>query len=128
MEYTVRELKATDLGPVCKILSKIGIRQFKDCFNNIDFGKEKSEELEDKNGLTDAQVGLNVMIEMAGIITENMDKAQTEINTFLSSVTCLELETIEDLSLADYMDLIVEVLTKADFKDFFNRAMKLLGQ
>ena len=125
MEYTVRELKATDLGPVCKILSKIGIRQFKDCFNNIDFGKEKSE---DKNGLTDAQVGLNVMIEMAGIITENMDKAQTEINTFLSSVTSLELEAVEDLSLADYMDLIVEVLTKADFKDFFNRAMKLLGQ
>ena len=68
------------------------------------------------------------MIEMAGIITENMDKAQTEINTFLSSVTSLELEAVEDLSLADYMDLIVEVLTKADFKDFFNRAMKLLGQ
>lgn len=125
MEYTVRELKATDLGPVCKILSKIGIRQFKDCFNNIDFGKEKSE---DKNELTDAQVGLSVMIEMASIITENMDKAQMEINTFLSSVTSLELEAVEDLSLADYMDLIVEVLTKADFKDFFNRAMKLLGQ
>ncbi|MDU0939972.1 MAG: hypothetical protein E7A81_06855 [Clostridiales bacterium] len=125
MEYTVRELKATDLGPVCKILSKIGIRQFKDCFNNIDFGKEKSE---DKNELTDAQVGLSVMIEMASIITENMDKAQMEINTFLSSVTGLKVEAIENLSLSDYMDLIIEVLTKADFKDFFNRAMKLLGQ
>lgn len=128
MEYTVRELKATDLGPVCKILSKIGVRQFKDCFNNIDFGKEKSEELEDKDELTDAQVGLSVMIDIVSVITENMDAAQIEINTFLSSVTGLDVNAIENLSLADYMDLIIEVLTKADFKDFFNRAMKLLGQ
>lgn len=115
--YEVRPLVATDMGAICKIISAIGIRQFKDCFKVDDF----------KNGNVE-EIGFNVLIDIGGIIISNIPKAEDDILAFVASVTGLKISEVKALPFADYGELIVQIVTKEDFKDFFKRVMKLFNR
>lgn len=115
--YKVRSLVATDMGAICKIISAIGIRQFKDCFKVDDFKSGNVEE-----------IGFNVLIDIGGIIISNIPKAEDDILAFVSSVTGLKISEVKALPFADYGELIVQIATKEDFRDFFKRVMKLFNR
>ncbi len=117
-KYELRSLIASDLGTVCKIVTAIGIRQFKDCFKVEDF----------KKGADIEKIGFGVVFDIAGIILANFSKAETDIQSFLASLTGMTLDDIRNLSLADYGEMIIDVVTKEEFKDFFGRVMKLLNR
>jgi hypothetical protein len=117
-KYELRGLVASDLGTVCKIITAIGIRQFKGCF--------KVEDLKNPDNIE--QVGLDVVIDLAGIVIANFEKAEVDIQAFLASLTGATVDEIRNLSLADYGEMIIEVVTKEEFKDFFGRVMKLLNR
>lgn len=117
--YELRPLKASDMGMICKVLSKIGIREFKGCFQLGDL-KDAKENVE--------AIGFGVLFDIAGIIIGHIPDAEKEIQTVLASLTGIPVEEIEVLSLADYGGMIVEVVTKDDFKDFFGRVMKLFNR
>lgn len=116
MEYTFRDLKSSDMGAVCKILTSIGVKEFK----NIDIAIGKDA--------TPTEIGTAVIFGIAGIVIENIPKAQKDIDIFLASVTGLNVEEIKDMSLSDYGDLIVQVIKKDEFKDFFVHVMKLFNR
>jgi len=115
--YEVRPLMATDMGAICKIISAIGIRQFKDCFKVDDF----------KNGNVE-EIGFNVLMDIGGIIISNIPRAEDDIQAFVASVTGLKISDVKALPFADYGELIVQIVTKEDFKDFFKRVMKLFNR
>lgn len=115
--YELRPLVATDMGAICKIISAVGIRQFKDCFNLEDF-KDKDAE----------SVGFGVVFDIAGIIISNIPRAEEEIQSFLASLTGKQISEVKNMPFADYGELIVEVVTKEDFQDFFKRVMKLFNR
>lgn len=115
--YEVRQLVATDMGAICKIISAIGIRQFKDCFKVDDFKSGNVEE-----------IGFGVLVDISGIIISNIPKAEEDIQAFVASVTGLKLAEVKELPFADYGELIVRIVTKEDFKDFFKRVMKLFNR
>lgn len=115
--YEVRPLVATDMGAICKIITAIGIRQFKDCFKVEDFKGGNVEE-----------IGFGVVFDIAGIVIANIPKAEEDIQTFIASVTGLSLTEVKGLPFADYGELIVKIVTKEDFRDFFSRVMKLFNQ
>lgn len=117
MNYEFRALKSTDLGTVCKIITKIGARQFKDCFQNVDI---KSKNLD--------AIGVSIMLDIAGIVIAGIPSAERDIQEFLASLTGMKLAEVQEMPLADYMDLIIAVVTKDEFKDFFVRALKLFNQ
>lgn len=114
----IRNLKASDMGIICKIMTQIGIREFKNCFDITDLKDKKNVE----------QIGLNAAFDVAGIILENIPKAQKDIDTFLASLTGQKPETIQNLSLGEYGELIVTVIQKDDFKDFFGHVLKLFNR
>lgn len=114
--YELRSLTASDMGSICKILTAIGVRRFKECFN-IDDLKEKNVEA----------VGMGVVFDIAGIIIENIPKAEKEIQEFLSSLTGMKVADIQKMSFAEYGELIIDVVSKPDFKDFFSHVMKLFN-
>jgi len=116
-KYELRPLVAADMGAICKIISAIGIRQFKDCFKLEDF----------KNGNIE-EVGFGVVFDLAGIVIANIPKAEEEIQTFIASVTGMKLSDVKKMPFADYGELIIAVVTKDDFKDFFGRVMKLFNR
>ena len=115
--YELRSLVASDMGAICKIISAIGIKQFKECFKVEDF----------QNGNLE-QVGFGVIFDVAGIIISNIPKAEDEIQTFLASLTGMKVAEIKKLPFADYGEMIMEVVMKEDFRDFFKRVMKLFNR
>ena len=115
--YELRPLVASDMGAICKIITSIGIRQFKECFK-----------VEDLQGGNLEQVGFSVLFDIAGIIVSNIPKAEDEIQTFLSSLTGMKVAEIKKLPLADYGEMVMEVIMKEDFQDFFKRVMKLFNR
>lgn len=115
-KYELRPLVAADMGTICKIITAIGVRQFKECFNvgdvkNMDAGK----------------IGFSVVFDIAGIIISNIPKAENEIQSFLASLTGMTAPAIKKMPFADYGELIIEVITKQEFQDFFKRVMKLFN-
>lgn len=116
-KYELRPLVASDMGAICKIITLIGIKQFKDCFNVEDFKKGNVEEL-----------GFNIVFDCVGIILSNFQRAEEEIQAFLASVSGKKIGDIKRMPIADYGEMIIEVVTKEDFKDFFGRVMKLFNR
>lgn len=116
-EIEIRPLVATDMGAICKIITAIGIRQFKECFKIEDF----------KNGNVE-EIGFGVVFDIAGIIIANIPKAEDDIQTFIASLTGLSLKEVRSMPFADYGELIVRIVAKEDFQDFFKRVMKLFNR
>ena len=117
MDIELRELKSTDMGAVCKILSSIGVRQFKECFDPAI--------LEGKKSVKD--LGIDIAFDMVGIILSNIPRAEKDILSFVSDVAGMQMEDVENMPFADYGELVTRIIMKDDFKDFFSRAMKLFN-
>lgn len=115
--YELRPLVASDMGAICKIITAIGVRQFKECFK-----------LEDFKGGNVEQIGFGVVFDIAGIIIANIPKAEEEIQAFLASVTGMKISEIKKMPFADYGELVLQVVMKEDFRDFFKRVMKLFNR
>lgn len=115
-KYELRALTATDMGVICKIITAIGARQFKDCFKNA-------------QGEADIETaGFNVVFDIATIVIANIPKAEEEIINFVASVTGLKVSQVKKMPFADYGELIMQIVMKDDFKDFFERVMKLFNR
>lgn len=115
MNYELREIKSSDLGIVCKILSNIGAKEF----NNIDIpiGENVSQ----------AELGTAIIFGIGSIIIENLPKTQKDIDTFLASLTGMKVVEIQNMNLGDYGELIFTVIKKEEFQDFFSHVWKLFN-
>lgn len=122
----LRNLTAKDLFKVTAILNKIGIGELKDALNFADIQKTVSQNKDVSKEQIESIIGVNAVFDIASVIVKNLDKAEKEIFTFLASVTSSTPKEIEDLSMGDFMELIVAVIRKEEFKDFFKRASSLL--
>lgn len=116
-KYELRPLVASDMGAICKIITLIGIKQFKDCFK-----------VEDLKGGDVEKIGFNIVFDIVGIILSNFQRAEEEIQTFLASLSGKKVSEIKKMPFADYGEMIMDVVTKEDFKDFFERVMKLFNR
>lgn len=120
--YEVRPLVASDMGAICKIISAIGIREFKECFKVDDLKAAK-------DGNADVEkIGIGVLLDAGGIIISNIPKAEGDIQAFVASVTGLNVSEVKTMPFADYGELIIKIVTNEDFKDFFSRVMKLFNR
>lgn len=118
--YELRPLVAADMGPICKIISAIGVRQFKECFNIDQIKSVDKTDIE--------KIGFSVVFDIAGIIISNIPKAEGEIQAFLASLTGAKIDEIKKMPFADYGEMIIDVVTKKEFQDFFKRVMKLFDR
>lgn len=125
-KYEIRPLVASDMGAICKIITEIGVRQFKECFNTEQI-REKLEEEGDSGGNLES-IGFGVVFDIAGIVISNIPAAEADIQKFIGSLTGLNTFQVKDLPLADYGEIILDVITNEDFKDFFKRVMKLFNR
>lgn len=120
-EIQLRELKSTDMGTICKIITAIGARQFKDCFNVDSVSNVRGED----GKINVDEIGMSIFFDVAGIVISNIPKAEDEIMRFVASVAGMSMKEVQNLSFAEYGELIVRIVTKKEFQDFFSRVMKL---
>ena len=87
--YELRDLTADDMFPVFQIISKIGIREFKSCFESENV-KKLANEITSGNASQDelkATVGVTVMIDLASVIISNLSSCKDDIYLLLSQLS-----------------------------------------
>lgn len=127
-KYELRGLKACDFFLVTRILSKIGVREFKGIFENEEMKAKIKEMMEQNNGelsVSDvASIGIGATFDVAGTVLENMDKCEKDIYKLLSRLSGLKETEIADLPMADFGEMVMTVIKHEDFRDFFTAVIK----
>lgn len=114
--YTLRALEAKDVFIVSKILSQIGLKEFKEAFDlKLLSGDEKSIEA----------VGMSVFFDMSQVLLGNLPKCENDIYTFLSSLSGMEKKEVEALPMNTFIEMVIDVVKKEEFADFFKLVSKL---
>lgn len=122
--YELRSLTSDDIFPMFQIISKIGIREFKSCFESPDVKAAiaKSE------GTDLNSVGLAVMLDIGGTVLANVPKAKDDIYLLLSQLSGLTNQEIGALPMATFAQMVIDVIRKDEFKDFFQVVSRLFKQ
>lgn len=123
MEFDIRPLRFKDVAPMARIVSKIGLREFKQVLTPEAIGAF-AETVEDGQSVAEA-VGAGVLIDAVGIVLENYDKAEDEIAAFLASVAGMKKTEVMELTLADSVALVKAVAAAQGFDDFLKQASAL---
>jgi hypothetical protein len=120
--YTLRTLTADDMFPMFQIISKIGIKEFKHSFDNPEIIKAFRAE----GGTNIESLGVEIAFDMAGVLMGNLPVAKDSIYTFLASVAGMTKQEIAALPMDVFFEMIIDVIKKDEFKDFFKAVKKLL--
>lgn len=120
--YTLRTLTADDMFPMFQIISKIGIKEFKHSFENPEIIKAFKAE----GGTNIESLGVEIAFDMAGVLMNNLPIAKDSIYTFLAGVSGMTKQEIAALPMGTFLEMIVDVIKKDEFKDFFGAVKRLL--
>ena len=126
MEYTMRNLQATDIFSVVKILNGIGLKNVKEAIDFEEINKIRKGMTEDNADVITSQVGLNVVMSLATVIIENLPKVENDLYNFIGSVIDVKAKDVAKMDMGEFMDVLITIIQKEEFKDFFKRASKLI--
>lgn len=132
--YVLKKLGAPVIFSMCKIIKGIGINEFKTLFGgegalkNI-INMSKAESAKKANGKSDEEnansdldaiieIGAGIMLNVVGVVIENLPKCENDIYKFLSMVSNLSEKEVKSLSMTDFTQMIIDVIKKEDFADF----------
>lgn len=127
MEFELRTLKSDDLFPMFGILSKIGFKDLKEIItpDKIKDMKSMISQNDDENTDATTMLGVSVVMEIVSIIMKNLPSCKNEIYTFLSGLSGMTVKEIAELDMVTFTEMIVAVVQKQEFKDFFKVVSKL---
>ena len=122
----LRRLQATDLFSMVKILNGIGLKNIKDVIDT-DKIKEMRKSINDDNAeQVVSDIGMNVVMSVLSVILENLPSVETDLYNFIGSVANMKAKDVAKMDIGDFMDLLISIAQKEEFKDFFKRASKLI--
>lgn len=125
VKYTLRTLTADDMFPMFSIISKIGLKEFKECFASEDV---KATIENGKNTEIDvSSIGVSVALDIASIIFSNIGKCKSDIYQLLAGLSGMKEKDIAALPMNVFMKMIIDVVKKEEFTDFFQAAAKLFN-
>lgn len=136
--YTFRKLNSTDLFPLIKIISKIGLDELTQVFEGdalkslIAQGKQikGSNNTEQSPKVNLDIVGVGVALKLVNKILEHIPLCEQEVYTLLSRVSGMSVEEVKNLDMDVFMEMILDFVMKEEFRDFFKAAsgcIKRLG-
>ena len=125
--YELRDLTADDMFPMIQIISKIGIREFKSCFESENVKKLVAEMTSGKASKDElkATVGVTVAFDLASVILSNLSNCRDDIYLLLSQLSGMTAKEVAQLPMMTFVEMIIDVIKKKEFADFFQAAVKL---
>ena len=125
--YELRDLTADDMFPMFQIISKIGIKEFKSCFESENVRKMMAEMSSGESGGDElkAAVGVTVVFDLASVILSNIGNCKDDIYLLLSQLSGMKTKDIAKLPMQTFMSMIIDVIKKKEFTDFFQGVVKL---
>lgn len=123
MDYEFRQLTSKDVFPMFKIISKIGAKEFKQCFESEAVKKVISAD--GGNGENLGAVGMMIVMDVAAVVIEKIPSCEDEIFNFLSSVTEIKRKDLEKMPLVEFTEMVIAFIKKPEFRDFIGVVSKL---
>lgn len=123
--YTFRTLTARDVFPMVAIIRKIGFKEFRTVFDAPEV-KQAMLEAQEGDESSVSSIGFEVVVNLAGVIVEHLGDAEQEIFAFLASVSDLSVQQVMNLPLGTFVEMIVDLTRKDEFKDFFKAVARLM--
>ena len=127
--YTLKRLQSRDIFPMLRILSKINFKELKACFSSPEIAAAVAKLSDEEDANTDeifSAVGVGVVLDVAGVIINNIAYCDKEIYSFLAQISGMSVEDIMNLDAVVFFEMIVDVIKKPEFRDFIKVASGLL--
>ena len=122
----LRRLQASDLFSMVRILNKVGFNNVKDAINLDEIKNLKSTMTDENAKSVTSEIGINVVTSVVGVLLEHLPNVETDLYNFVGSVANMKANAVAKMDIGEFMDLLIEIVKKEEFKDFFNRASKLI--
>ena len=126
MEYEMRNLQATDIFSVVKILNGIGLKNVKNAIDVEEINKLRKGMTEENTDVIASQVGVTIVMSLVTVIVENLPKVENDLYNFIGSVINVKAKDVAKMDMGEFMDVLITIIQKEEFKDFFKRASKLI--
>lgn len=136
--YELRSLEADDLFIMVGIISKIGVKEFKACFESNDV-KDAIKAMFDQKGNADddgekadadddgfVSIGISVALDIAAILMANIGKCKNDIYALLANLSGMKEKEIAKLPIKTFTSMVYDLVKKEEFTDFFRDAAKFL--
>ena len=124
--YELRKLCARDIFPMSKILSKIGIKEFKECFASENVKDMVTAMSKGEKPADIEAVGMTIVLDIADVFLGNLSSCEEYIYQLLSNLSGMTKKEIAELPMDVFVSMIIDVIKKEEFKDFVQAVSKLV--
>lgn len=121
--FTLRTLVADDIFMMCKIISKIGLREIGKCFET-----PEAEKAIDDNTVSVKEVGISVGIDIAAVLVEHLPDCRDDLYKFLAGLCDKQPPNIASMLPGQFIRLIRSLGQNEGFADFIEAVSELFGQ
>lgn len=125
--YTLRSLQGADIFPMSAIIKKIGVKEFKNAFQDEEI-KDLVKSINSGEISKDAaanQAGMAVILNIVDVVLGNLPRAQKDIYKFLASLSGMKPDEVAALPMATFTGMVIDVIQKDEFKDFIKVVSRL---
>ena len=128
--YQFRSIGAKDIPLMTNVIKAIGLKEFKSCLSKevIDEIKQlfKKDGKKDVDYTTLGIVAAPMIFDILEVVLENTEKCMSALFKLLSNTSNLSVEEVENLSPANFAEMVFDFIKKDEFPDFFKVVLKLL--
>lgn len=125
--YTLRSLQGADIFPMSAIIKKIGVKEFKNAFQDEEI-KDLVKSINSGEISKDAaanQAGMAVILNIVDVVLGNLPRAKKDIYKFLASLSGMKPDEVAALPMATFTGMVIDVIQKDEFKDFIKVVSRL---
>lgn len=125
--YTLRSLQGADIFPMSAIIKKIGVKEFKNAFQDEEI-KSLVNSINNGEMSKDAaanQAGMAVILNIVDVVLGNLPRAEKDIYKFLASLSGMKPDEVAALPMATFTGMVIDVIQKEEFKDFIKVVSRL---
>ena len=122
----LRKLQASDIFSMVRIINGIGFKTIKDSINVDEINEIRKGMTDENSDVIASKVGMNVVMSILGTVVENLPKVENDVYEFAGNVAGMKAKDVAKMHAGDFIELLISIFTKDEFKDFFSRASKLI--
>ena len=122
----LRKLQASDIFSMVRIINGIGFKTIKDSINVDEINEIRKGITDENSDVIASKVGTNVVMSILGTLIENLPKVENDVYEFAGNVAGMKAKDVAKMDAGDFIELLISIFTKDEFKDFFSRASKLI--
>ena len=122
----LRKLQASDIFSMVRIINGIGFNTIKDSINVDEINEIRKGMTDENSDVIASKVGTNVVMSILGTLIENLPKVENDVYEFAGNVAGMKAKDVAKMEAGDFIELLISIFTKDEFKDFFSRASKLI--